>query len=486
MFESRESRVKRRNEAHEAAPCPVPPAPRRAISLTEVLISLGILTLGLLGAAALFPVGSHYVQKATIADNGHAIAQAVMSDIIARGTINPKAWLVMVPRANGSYPSHAPFPSDGIYVSAKRNATFTRPFARTLGEALAQPAAAIDPTLIGRQFGNAYVIDPLYIASVTVRNEAEFQNEVAYAFPASAMWIAPKSGGTYYTAPAWKPWEGGNNAEKVWPIRRVTLQDSSGWPMGIDMASHIFRGSDDLTTDLPSRTDRPARQNWQAADLDSDGFIDDPLARSRIGDYSWIVSVVPTTNAARDALTSNPEGFSYDVSVVVFHKRVLPRDTARISGVAQAAADEATIGASVISTGLNGGELLLRNMGGNATDPYQNLRTGNWVMLCGPHPNSTPTDPRFFMNWYEVLSIQDGDNKSQRLVSVRGPQWPWLPYGTNPHNYDALSNSLCVGIFRGAVAVHTKTVRLEGPRGGDVGTTLVPGPGVTSPPLGPY
>src|SRR5262245_5279027 len=71
---------------------------RRAMTLTEVLISMGILTLGLLGVAAIFPVGGWYMQKATIADNGSALAQAVMSDVVAGGVINPKSWMVMVPQ----------------------------------------------------------------------------------------------------------------------------------------------------------------------------------------------------------------------------------------------------------------------------------------------------------------------------------------------------------------------------------------------------
>ena len=95
--------------------------------------------------------------------------------------------------------------------------------------------------------------------------------------------------------------------------------------MGPEMASHYFRGGDDLTSDLPTRADRPARQNW---DTMTSGSIVAPLARQRTGDYSWIVSVVPTTAAARNALANNPEGFSYDVSVVVFYKRILPSEPA--------------------------------------------------------------------------------------------------------------------------------------------------------------
>ena len=45
-----------------------PQSPRRGLSLTEVLIAMGILTIGLLSVAAIFPVGSFYMQKAEIAD----------------------------------------------------------------------------------------------------------------------------------------------------------------------------------------------------------------------------------------------------------------------------------------------------------------------------------------------------------------------------------------------------------------------------------
>src|SRR5262245_52087218 len=72
------------------------PRPRSGLSLTEVLIAMGILTLGLLGVASVFPVGSYYMQKAEISDKGSAIAQSVMNDIMARGMLNPRSWYVMV------------------------------------------------------------------------------------------------------------------------------------------------------------------------------------------------------------------------------------------------------------------------------------------------------------------------------------------------------------------------------------------------------
>jgi hypothetical protein len=128
---------------------------------------------------------------------------------------------------------------------------------------------------------------------------------------------------------------------------------------------------------------------------------------------------------------------------------------------------------------LNGGELLLTDW--STTPPFtvvdannkpvnafDQLRTGQWVFVCGPHPNSSMSEPRLALNWYQVLAIDTpvsgmlgyDVNKPQKVVSLRGPQWPWQP--PSGYNSPDASANLCVGIFRGAVAVHSKTMRLEG------------------------
>jgi hypothetical protein len=441
-----------------------------------VLISMGILTVGLLGVAALFPVGGFYMLKAEIADRGSAIAQSVMSDIMTKGMLNPRSWYVMVPPATLPAPSNTTFPSDGIYAPIPANntrGTYSRPLALTLTEALDQPAAANDPTLIGKQFGSAFVLDPMGVAAMSFPSipPSPWAHAPPSVFPATAY----ATSSYFYSAAAWEPWRG------MWPVRRVTFRQPTGWQMDSTMAEHFFRGNDDLTTDLPERDDRPAQQNWDLAD--AGGGTMAPLARQWAGDYSWIVSVVPTTNAARDGMARNPEGHTYDVSVVVFYKRVLPADVQSIftdnpsaTNYANAVgANERAVKAAILSSGLNGGELLLTELAGNPESPFRELRTGQWIMLCGPHPNSnvdtsiTPPkgEPRFALNWYQVISIESEgtgisgfDPAKQRVIAVRGPEWPWTP-ASNITDYNHLSNNLCVAICRGAVAVHTKTLRLE-------------------------
>jgi hypothetical protein len=293
--------------------------PRRGITLTEVLISLGILTIGLLGAMAMFPVGSYYMLRTDNADRGAAIAQSVMSDLQAKGKLNPQAWYVMTPNPQGPVgTANQRFNTiDGKYTPnrAPVAATFTRPFAEAMAEGL---RLSTNPVTTTRQFGSAYDIDPMYATiALLPTNSGSNLTGVAYPFPATAF-MYPVTG-PYYGAPQWGPWRvpGRNSTERAWPIRRVTFQQSSGWPFDATLAEHYFRGNDDLAIDLPERDDRPAQQRWDAAD-------GEPLARQWVGDYSWIVTVVPTSRTARDGMARNPESYAYDVSVVVFYKRVLP------------------------------------------------------------------------------------------------------------------------------------------------------------------
>jgi hypothetical protein len=486
---------------------------RRGISLTEVLIAMGILTVGLLGVASVFPVGGWYMQRAEIADRGSAIAQSVMSDIIARGMMNPSSWYLMVPNATtggSTNPNYFFSGIDGKYAPvtqpttpAKVGLTFTRPFSETLTAGL---KVNTDPVIISKQFGSAYVIDPLFAAAAASAS-ASNNNAGAYSFPATAYSQSPSSsGGAYYSTSAWDPWRADlSKREKAWPIRRVTFQLPTGWPLDKVLAESVARAADDLVSELPARDDRPASQKW-----DVDSASGAPLARQWTGDYSWIATVTPPTNAARNGMAHNPEGFDYDVSVVVFYKRSLPLTPG--ADVMEAASHERMVSAKIISTGTSGGQLLLTSMvnsagvsdvtdsAGKNISPFDGLKTGQWIMLCGPHPNSSMSEPRFVLNWYQVLSIEGANTRlnsygtetpappttdpDRRLITVRGTQWPWQPststgYASGP---TTISDDLCVGIFKGAVAVHSKTMRLESSTGGSFGsgmTTFAP-PGVTN------
>ena len=155
MVESRESRVKSRasSEARKAwriasafslphSAFPLPPSRfRLGISLTEVLIAMGIMTVGLLGVASVFPVGSWYMQKAEVADNASAVAQSVMNDLMTSGKLDP---LRMVHSYAGSAIPRCSIPTFSCRqmesTTARRapaQSSFTRPLAESMADALA-------------------------------------------------------------------------------------------------------------------------------------------------------------------------------------------------------------------------------------------------------------------------------------------------------------------------------------------------------------
>ena len=66
---------------------------RRGISLLEVLISMGILTVGLLSVLALVPAGKSQAVKAVVYDRSSVMAANVAADLIARGLLRTSSWV---------------------------------------------------------------------------------------------------------------------------------------------------------------------------------------------------------------------------------------------------------------------------------------------------------------------------------------------------------------------------------------------------------
>lgn len=65
---------------------------RRGISLLEVLFSIFVVAIGLLGLAALLPVGQFQLAQGTIADNSSALGQAGLRMVKTRRMLAPDRW----------------------------------------------------------------------------------------------------------------------------------------------------------------------------------------------------------------------------------------------------------------------------------------------------------------------------------------------------------------------------------------------------------
>ena len=437
---------------------------------------MGILTLGLLGVAALFPVGGYYMQKAEISDRGSAIAQSAMSDLEARGFLNPRAWLAVeygaIPAGATWRPQEFGKPVASEFQTRVAKQLTTSNFEPILvGQTDVLPLKAPGQMTISQEFGSVFVLDPLGASSAVGVKHGWGR------FP--YIDIPPSGAAAYYNyPPAWNHWKPNiAPASKLgWPIMRVTLPapDPTGvqpiGPLVRRTAEQLFTSQDDLAADLPDNPDRPSQQLW-AVDESSGTSV--PLAREWQGDYSWLATIAPPTAQARNALL-RPDGnsYEYDVSVVVFYKRPVDAliDPMSFQTFDDVSSSEIQVTAAVKSKGLNGGELLL-SADQNATQPFSELKVGQWLSLCGPHPRSTVERPSFFFAWYQVMAIDEEIAQAdrynatgtvqQRYVSLRGPEFPWEPQ-TQLLSKAHLSNSLWAVICPGAVAVHTKTLRLEG------------------------
>lgn len=465
---------------------------RAGLTLAEVLVSMGIMTIGLLGVASLFPVGGHYMQQGEIADTANAIAQAALDDAIIRGHLNPENWVVLdidnLKFTDPSTPNRPGTTPAQVNVSRFTDALEGAMHFRTLSTPTANAMRSLGGLYLDGFYGAAFIIDPLGMASglavddtSAAPHENREQTIPRRRFPA----FITASGNTYeanqLNLPSWRPWDlsTAQSTFRSWPIRRITtsiaIQDwnNSSFRTMLPAARKLFTANDDLALTLPNDSDSPARQRLETWQNSSNGNAIQPASRQAGGNYSWIISVSPGSSEARDALAMQPDAYQYDVSVVVFHKRVLGE------GFEGALEAERLVNAKVVTTGTSGGELLLEKRPSENSDPYasfpspfEELRSGEYVMVTGPHPLSSNRRPMLFSQWYRVQSIEDSgstnlqgasqtlDREGRVLVSLRGPDWPWQETSDLNDN-TLLSNDLRVTIVPGAVAVHTKSMRLE-------------------------
>jgi len=372
----------------------------RGISLIEILVSIFVLLFGLMGVAAIFPVGNHYVVEGEKFDLGSGLARNAFEELKARGMLRPEVWL---------YADH--------------------PDANTLGTNLLNPTGFFLKPLPGIGPGHIFVLDPLAAAQFS---EREF-------FPWNANAI-PAGGNPWNPSPSAAP----NLPGTQWPVRRITLPQTPTMPLSTAVAETIFRLRDDLVVEQPEQDDRPSIQRWNVNGTAL-------LSRQYQGNYSWLATVVPTSGEA--LVNLQPEAPNrdsqarYDVSVVVFRKR---EET-------PSATSERLIEAEMI----NDGELAIYSTTPTANadvdDAVDDIRPGNWIAVMGV--NQTTGD--FLMRWYRLLAMDDetssvtlaGSTPQGRYLMLDGPDWPF----TTPASYQ----NLRVVLMPGVISVATQQMTME-------------------------
>ncbi|MEM8866223.1 MAG: hypothetical protein AAGF31_11825, partial [Planctomycetota bacterium] len=442
---------------------------------------------GLLGVAALFPVGSHYLRQGDVSDRADAIAASALNASIARGMLDPENWIIArgIPANN---------PSRAVYDTNFATA-FESDLAAATNDLTSGTNPIADPLLrqiaINRRmnllYGSIYFLDPLGVAETMSPDVSVLSFNLAGAVSANARFFpATVTLGAFAPGhPAWQPWAAvGGESTGFWPVRRLSVStgalpiNNRPLPPMPPQAEALVVADDDLSIELNDyrgnpyefTPDNPSQQLWQASN-------NQPLKRLSRSDFSWALTIVPTTPAARNGLITDPESYSYDVSAVVYHKRAAGGryDRSQLSpptfGHDETLVGERMVRAAVGTTGVGGGQLRVSLDGGElpvsptpnaplVESPLEKLAEGQWVMLFGPHPQSTSLQPLLFCQWYRVISIEE-DPQVSASIFVRGPDWPWTPGGDASDPATGIQNDLRMVIVPDVVTVHTRTMKLN-------------------------
>lgn len=455
------------------AHAPVGGARRRGLTLVEVLLAMGLLTVGLLGVASIFPVGGRYAQLGDLADQGGAIAQASLEDAVVRGYLNPQNWIVHQIGGPGAVlpgsPTSAGFMRLATGVSERVQYVGLRDAMASGVFRVGQANRATRESYLATLFGGAIVIDPLGLAgavSGAVHSDitSNTRSFPLRRFPATTGSITNRS-------PAWDPWMASG---VFWPVRRATvapvhsasdppinLNKAAGFGYHLPPAQAAFTSADDPAIATPDSGDEPVRGRWETW-ANASGVY--PSTRQARGDYSWLFTIAPGSSEALADWAAPPYVYPVEVSSVVFHKRAAPSDP-------QSALDsERLVRGQVVTAGPSGGEMrLVRRPEGEdmvTSSPFEELRAGQYVMVVGPHPSSTLRSPQLALRWCRVLRLEGDTSEDAVTVALRSGDWPWLSSGVPIESKDAsaaLSDDLRVAIVPGVVAVHTKTMQLESP-----------------------
>lgn len=420
---------------------------RAGISLTEVLIAMGIMTIAILGIASLAVVGSADLRTAQTLDRSSNLGRAAFHDVQVRGYLDPKMWLTVFGTGSDYTNSTPAWTHPRLPVDMMSPVERCTPF-------------CIDPLMIAAHAGNNAKLTQLAAFPVELDNDPP--NGLGLQIPRMARG----------TLRAWKD---------DTPTAAVPPQLTMG------SAERIFRSSDDLMFGLPDgEPDARPRASLGSANQ----------VRQFTGDYSYMITVVPhptdfaattyvdgTTNVLPPAVGEQ----SYTVSVVVFQKRVLDVPALDAADRGDLPPTERLVYLDFI-TGVTagGGDVRLHLPGGTMQD-LAAVKPGRWIMLAGagwnfakPPPPQQPalTDEEMpaRYGWYRITSCGEPRIEGGEVVQdVRLFGADWTPgdavdassgvpmfYVTNPDaDGDKTDMTIHAIIPDGVVNVYEKTMRLD-------------------------
>lgn len=423
------------------------PRPTRGLSTLEVMISIGVAIIGLLGALALLPVAGSLTSRGLNADRAARVGMNAVEEFDVRGFRSPEFWVRRGP--DGLYPvnplTDATLAGTAFCIDPRFYAINTRNLDTGLGGAyppfnvLTAPGANFSPPL-APQVDAGYF--PYYQPAVGFPRMIRISLLSHSNVPLPLSWAAG--------SPAMYP------TNSVVPAQMSLLQ-----------ASDIFSGRDDLAFRRPDDNTLPPQQVFSP--VANPLFGTNSMARREYdAQLSWLATVAPKSTASNTDL--------YTLSIVIFHQRnagfPLPR-TIDYAGTRPQVQTERLLNATFLRGDFSAKELVLTTrpfLNGNpdAAKAELSVQEGDWLMLSA----STPSGQGLF-RWCRIIDTDseamplynqnngapDPSREWKRGVVIDGPDWLSESYRNTSTGLPLFPTQAT--LVTDVIAVFEKTIRLE-------------------------
>ncbi len=397
---------------------------RHGISLVEVIFSIGVILIGLLGVMSILPLAGRRAQDAVNLSVGAAMGDAVANEIMSKHWVQRDKLRV---RWRGTLTASVPMASPPLVG-------VNRPY----------------PLVVPRE---PFCIDPMWVRdSVPDRTVGSYDTAFfPYFQPGHSPDRNPAAPLNASSALA--------DAPNLLPasLRRMVrvgvLRDTMATLLSDAEAFGLVERSDDLRIDLPKDRSLPAMIKGSQANSGGLSYG----GRFANGEYSWIATVVPEPTVGYATL-----------SVVTLRNRLrsddIPETVGEEDPQRNAQSERLTwippeLAAYAYSGFIGGAGGMVKIRG--SLNTTSRVEVGGWVMMSGFLPINHSYQPyatpiyRPIHRWYRVSSadaepaIDHAAGTWTRTLQLDGPDWTF-GFGMT-----------FVTLVEGAVSVTNKTVRID-------------------------
>ncbi len=342
---------------------------RRAVTLLEVVFSMGVILIGLLGLLSILPLAGRRAQQSVSLSVGTAIGEQMVNELEARryladGRLRPVLATTASIVNNLSYPPPPPVP----------------------------PATATQFT--------SYCLDPMFASSSAPPAMPIANGYTGAAFPYYKVNHNPLLDPS--TDPALNPWPA------VQPrLTRVgiTRENNPLVLLNVSEALEIAEASDDLFVTRPD--DRTLNARFSGGEVPAVPSGLEYGKRIPRGDFTWIATVNPL-----------PGNQYASISIVTMRKRIrnfaTPTATAAPSTPAGNGVGE-RLAYVTYASGFSGGAGGTVHLVSNA-NTVSNLKSDDWIMLSRAVP--TASGNVAYHRWYRVVGV---NGEAEEIRTTGGP-----------------------------------------------------------------